>query len=63
MYYRDLIYRSDEYINRLAIESDKIALESHVRNQFLKDIKDVVDEYGGKITIRDMIDLNLARKL
>ena len=63
VYYRDLIYRSDEYINRLAIESDKIALESHVRNQFLKDIKDVVDEYGGKITIRDMIDLNLARKL
>ena len=63
IYYRDLVYSSDEYLNRLAIESDKIALDSHVRNQFLKEIKDVVDEYGGKIIIKDMIDLNLARKL
>ncbi len=63
IYYRDLVYRSDEYINRLAIESDKIALESHTRDLLLNDIKKVIDEYDGKITIRDMIDLNLARKL
>lgn len=63
VYYRDLTYTSDEYINRLAIESDKIALQSDIRTKLLHDFKNVVDEHGGKIIIRDMIDLNLARKL
>ncbi len=62
VYYRDLIYTSDEYAERLAIESDKIILESNIRNSLLNEIKIAVDEYGGRITIRDMIDLNLARK-
>lgn len=63
IYYRDLVYTSDEYIKRASIESDKIALDSQIRNQFLNEMKNAIDKYGGKITIRDMIDLNLARKL
>ena len=62
IYYRDLIQTSDEYIKRLSIESDKIALESHVREQFLKDMKAAIDECGGTVVTRDMIELNLARK-
>lgn len=63
VYYRDLTFTSDEYINRLGIEIDKIALPSDVRTKFLHEFKNAIDEHGGKFTVRDMIDLNLARKL
>ncbi|WP_271712110.1 class I SAM-dependent methyltransferase [Anaeromicropila herbilytica] len=63
VYYRDLVYTSEEYIKRIGIECDKIAMDSSTRKQLLNDISNAIDEYGGKIIIRDMIDLNLARKL
>jgi len=62
MYYREVCYSSDEYMHRLAIESDKIAMEEKARRRLLADIKAVIDGYGGQISVRDMIDLNLARK-
>lgn len=62
IYYRDLVYYSEEYVKRLAIECDKIALNSDARSKLLNGIKNAIDEHGGKIIIRDMIDLNLARK-
>lgn len=62
VYYRDLIYSSEEYIKRLAIESDKIALDDTTRRKLLNGIKEAIEVYGGTIIVRDMIDLNLARK-
>lgn len=62
VYYRDLIYNSEEYAKRLSIESDKIALDDTTRRKLLTGIKEAVVAYGGTIIIRDMIDLNLARK-
>lgn len=62
IYYRDLMYTSEEYVQRLAIESDKIALDGDRRARLLREIRSAVDHHGGTITIRDMIDLNLARK-
>lgn len=62
VYYRDLVYNSDDYIKRLAIESDKIALDADKRARLLCEIKMAVDNHGGTIIVRDMIELNLGRK-
>lgn len=62
VYYRDLHYSGDEYARRLSIESDKIALAPRARAGLLADIAAAVDRHGGCIVVRDMIDLNLARK-
>lgn len=62
VYYRDLMYTSCEYVKRLGIESDKIAMAAAERDALLKEIKAAVDRHGGRIVVRDMIDLNLARK-
>lgn len=61
-YYREFRYTSREYAQRLSIESDKIAMENAARERLLADIAQTVDAHGGHITVRDMIDLNLARK-
>lgn len=62
VYYRDLQYSSDEYARRLSIESDKIAMEPQKRARLLEDIASAIERHGGRIVVRDMIDLNLARK-
>lgn len=56
-----MTYTSDDYLKRLGIESDKIALPRDIRKKLLRDFKNIIDEHGGKITVRDMIDLNLSR--
>ena len=55
-------YSNEEYVHRLGIESDKIAMEEAARQRLLTEIRAVIDGYGGYITVRDMVDLNLARK-
>lgn len=62
VFYRKLHYSGAEYARRLSIESDKIALAPQVRAELLADIAAAVERHGGRIVVRDMIDLNLARK-
>lgn len=62
VYYRNLVYNSEDYIKRLAIESDKFVLDADKRARLLCEIKSAVDNHGGTILVRDMIELNLGRK-
>lgn len=45
-----------------SVYSDHLALEEKVRTEFFDKIKQVIDEFGGTITLYDTIDLELARK-
>lgn len=51
-----------EYITLLGTYSDHIAIEESIRMEFFSKIEEVIDEHGGKITVYDTIDLQLARK-
>lgn len=53
---------SEEYVSLLNTYSDHISLESNVKQQLYNEIKDVINKYGGNITIHDIIDLYLAKK-
>jgi SAM-dependent methyltransferase len=62
LYYRTITYSSDDFINRIAIQSDKIALKKSERYKLCIAIKDAIDRHGGTITSYETIDLNIARK-
>jgi len=63
LYHRTRTFNSDEYVKLLGTYSDHIAIEEKTRNKFFSEIKSVIDDFGGEITIYDTIDLQLARKL
>lgn len=52
---------SEEYINLIKTYSDHNALPEEVRNAFEKDMKQAIDDAGGKINIYDTIDLYLSK--
>lgn len=62
LYYRQRIFTSDEYISLLNTYSDHRALPIEIKSDFERDMKNAIDEVGGKINIYDTIDLYLARK-
>lgn len=62
LYYRQRTLTSDEYICLLNTYSDHRTLPMEIKNDFEMDIKNAIDEVGGKINIYDTIDLYLARK-
>ena len=51
---------SEEYINLIKTYSDHNALPEEVRNAFEKEMKQAIDDAGGKINIYDTIDLYLV---
>jgi SAM-dependent methyltransferase len=63
LYHRTRIFNAQEYISLIGTYSDHRALEENKRMEFLNGIKNAIDNYGGKITVYDTIDLQLARKL
>ena len=63
LYYRTQVYSSEEYIKRISIENDKIALPKDKRDGLLAGIRSVIDRYGGTLTLYTTTDLNLARKM
>ncbi len=63
LYYRTQVYPSEEYIKRISIENDKIALPKDKRDGLLAGIRSVIDRYGGTLTLYTTTDLNLARKM
>lgn len=61
-YSRTRTLTSAAYVALLNTYSDNLAMEPPVRRSFLAEIQSVIDAHGGRITIFDTIDLQLARK-
>ena len=62
LYHRTRSFNAKEYVSLINTYSDHRALEENKRNEFCKEIENAIDSHGGKITIYDTIDLQLARK-
>lgn len=62
LYQRTRDFTADEYVELLGTYSDHNALEDHVREAFWRDMRDVINQFGGVITVYDVIDLQLYRK-
>lgn len=62
LYHRTRTFNAKEYVSLINTYSDNRALEENKRNEFHKEIENAIDNYGGKITVYDTIDLELARK-
>ena len=61
IYRRTRTLTSEEYVNLIRTYSDHNALPEQIRLAFEQDMKEAIDEVGGKINIYDTIDLYLAR--
>ncbi|HIZ21085.1 MAG TPA: class I SAM-dependent methyltransferase [Firmicutes bacterium] len=53
---------AEEYAAKLAVQSDKLALDADTRRKFLAGIRAAVERRGGRITLQILWELNLARK-
>lgn len=62
LYHRTRTFNAKEYTSLLGTYSDHIAIEEAARNKFFSEIEQVIDDFGGQITLYDTIDLQLARK-
>lgn len=62
LFSRTRTFSAKEYITLLGTYSDHIAIEETVRKEFFYKIAQAIDSHGGKITVYDTIDLQLARK-
>ena len=59
---RTRTFTASEYRTLLGTYSDHIAIEESIRNAFFSGIEEVINRFGGEITLYDTIDLQLARK-
>lgn len=62
LFSRTRTFSAKKYITLLGTYSDHIAIEEMVRKEFFSKIAQAIDSHGGKITVYDTIDLQLARK-
>lgn len=62
LFSRTRTFSAKEYITLLGTYSDHIVIEETVRKEFFSKIAQAIDSHGGKITVYDTIDLQLARK-
>ena len=62
LFYRERIFSAKEYIELLGTYSDHIAIEEKIRRKFFSKIEETINKHGGRMTIHDTIDLQLARK-
>jgi SAM-dependent methyltransferase len=62
LYHRTRTYTAREYVELLGTYSDHIAIEENARKRFFAEIEAAIENLGGKITLYDTIDLQLARK-
>ena len=62
LYRRTRDFTAAEYVQLLGTYSDHIAIEEKTRGRFFREIGEAIDRLGGRITIYDTIDLQLARK-
>ena len=62
LFYRERDFSAGDYVALLGTYSDHIALPKPLRELFFSKIEDAIQRHGGFITIRDTMDLQLARK-
>lgn len=62
LFFRERVFTAKEYTQLLGTYSDHIAIEETFRNEFFRKIEEAIDRHGGTITIKDTLDLELARK-
>ncbi|MEA4832676.1 MAG: class I SAM-dependent methyltransferase [Oscillospiraceae bacterium] len=62
MYYRERTYAAEDYTSLISIYSDHIALPKSNRVALCNDIKKAINAHGGNIVLRDVIDIEMARK-
>lgn len=62
LFFRTRTFLAQEYITLLGTYSDHIVIEEKLRTEFFAKIEEAINMHGGKITIYDTIDLQLARK-
>ena len=62
LFQRTRTFTAKEYGILLGTYSDHIAIDEAIRTEFFSKIEDAINNHGGKITIYDTIDLQLARK-
>lgn len=62
MFFRTRTLSAEEYKTLLGTYSEHIAIEETIRAEFFSKIEESINDHGGKITIYDTIDLQLARK-
>ncbi len=62
LFFRERVFTAKEYTQLLGTYSDHIALGEEIRNAFFDKIEEAIDRHGGTITIKDTLDLELARK-
>lgn len=62
MFFRTRTFSAEEYKTLLGTYSDHIAIEETIRTEFFSKIEEAINNHGGKITIYDTMDLQLARK-
>ena len=61
IYRRTRTLTSEKYIDLIKTYSDHNALPEQIRFAFEKDMKQAIDEVGGRINIYDTIDLYFAK--
>lgn len=62
LYQRTRSFTAKEYIALLGTYSDHMTLEDEPKKALFSGIEDAINQYGGKITIYDTIDIEFARK-
>lgn len=63
LFYRTRSFSAKEYIRLLGTYSDHIAIDEPIRDKFFSEIENAINRYGGRITVYDTIDLQLAAKM
>ena len=62
LFHRTRTFTAAEYSMLLSTYSDHNAMEEKVRKEFFSKIEETIERHGGKITLYDTMDLQLARK-
>ena len=62
LFQRTRTFSAEEYSMLLSTYSDHNAIEENIRKEFFSKIEEAIERHGGKITVYDTIDLQLARK-
>lgn len=63
LFHRTRTFSAAEYSMLLGTYSDHIAIEKAIRNEFFSKIEETIKRHGNKITVYDVMDLQLARKI
>ncbi len=62
LYHRTRTFTAKEYTALLGTYSDHMVIAEETRKVFFSEMERTIDQHGGRITIYDTIDLELARK-